>query len=198
MNRVHTPEFIAGNWLDDVERALEFGDSPVLELGAGNSVFESTATLLAMQDIRLLQIRYSPFNMPAGGLGYAWLAALLQQPKAGASYWRQEISYSGANLAEYMTSVSLMQARLNPVDLQAGSRTVIPASHFYTQAHPGKALLWDSFPFEQISTALPGEEYASPASSDTQGVLELDPIADWMAWISLLLALCLIVLAIIL
>lgn len=197
MNRNNTPRHIATEWVDGVERALEFGDSSVLELGAGNAPIESVPALLAMQNARLLQLGNASLHMPAGGLGYAWLAALMQPAMESERPLNTEIVYTGANQIEYATSVSLLRSRLDPVDSSSGSQAVIPASHIYPQTEPGMALTWDSLPFDQIATG-PSDAMGASAAGNVADTAVDDGAADWLAWMAVLLALFLIIIAIIL
>ena len=200
MNQIKAPADISRFFHSEIEKNIESGDTPVLELGVIDLPTDAAATLSALHDWRSQRTGIPSPILPVGGLGPTWIAALMR-PMSGRQYMSSSeprIAYCGANSAEYLASTSLVYSSLqddNPIPLNT---TAIPATYFIPHSQPGMSVSWDSIPFSattmQSQTPIDYDEYGQAAKSH----VEYDSTGDWLAWTTLLLALSLIILAAIL
>jgi hypothetical protein len=193
-----SPRQIAQRWQDDVDQDLEAGVDPILEFGVSNLPVDSTPSLLALQHWSAQRRDISVPVMPAGGLGPFWFAAMMRPLPSPSQRHAPEpiVLYTGANDAESLASVTLLHAAVEPSGPVVARRPAIPASYFTPRSQPGTTISWDSLAF--LETYHPPS--AQPALAvDQKGLVtedaRADPIQDWLAWVSLLLALFLVLLA---
>lgn len=200
MYRNYVPQDIADYWSDDVQHNIEYGSTPVLELGVSSLITDGTAALLALQSSQIYYSGVSQPVVPCGGTGPEWIAAMMHPLPANdsLSVAEPQTLYAGSNLAEYFATVSLLNAALESTTRTRYQTDVIPASQYHPNVQPGLALPWESLPFERTS----GQRryaYTNRAIASTEYEPKVDdPVRDWLAWIALLLALGLILLAIVL
>ena len=197
-----SPSSIVQFWQDDAEQNIEAGSTPVIEFGVSNMPSDNTPAFLALQRWSVQRTDVSTPIIPAGGVGPLWMAAMMRPaPRYSQTHAPEPlVLYTGANDAEYLSSVTILHAAVAPSAPDTPRRAAIPGSYFAPRSQPGMSIPWDSLPFLETYDPQPFAARGEAPGDEGAGTEEShgDPTQDWLAWTALLLALFLILLAVVL
>jgi hypothetical protein len=178
------PATLNDEWQGTIELALERGEIPLLNLGAGVGLLENIPALVALHAFARARRDVATATVIVGGAPMIWLAALLHDPEVDPQPASQQspplqIMYSGPDLATQSAALETLSppARTPPTPLGLVS-LLAPASQ-------SGAPLWETLP---LLLALTPDATAQPAATPVQG----DP---WLSWLGGGLALLLVIFA---
>jgi hypothetical protein len=190
-------EIILG-WQDEVERSIEAGSSPILELGVSPIPSDDLLSLLATQRWCAQRTDTSTPIFPGGGMGPQWIATLMRPLPRVPQAPEPVVLYTGTTEAEYLMSVAMLFDATETRYPGAPKRSAIPVSYFAQDRQPGKSVSWDALPFIALHISPREPQVWEPEVGEAVTQFEGDHLQDWLAWAGLLLALFLILLAILL
>jgi hypothetical protein len=178
MSGYNVPTDLRSDWAAQIEADLEAGQSPLLNLGAGNGLLENLPALVALHAFAAGRHDLAAPTVLVGGNPLLWLAALLHTADGIGSHSPPfTLLYSGPDLATQIASSGAIMAAhqlvQQPHELPAAWTTLLA---------PGRqagAPLWETLPLAVAQSTTP-----APAEPD-------DP---WLAWGGLSLALLLVIL----
>jgi hypothetical protein len=174
---------ITAAWQSEIETKLEAGATPLLIAGAPTLVYNATPALLALQSTVLLRRDLTIPLLVAGGTGALWPAVLLA-PLGHTGAPEPMAIYGGADPAAYLATLATLTtgAAAPPTAVASGTPPDV-APWLAPRLQPGAPAPWEALPLVEA-----GERPAAVPA----GAPLLDPMADWIAWGAMLLALCLV------
>jgi hypothetical protein len=172
-------------WETEIEIKQEAGATPLLNAGAATSAYGGLATLLAYQSWMARRTDMTTPVLAAGGSSPLWLGLLLG-PTGGAGAPEPAVVFGGPDPATFQAGVAALTsgAAAPPAVVAAGT----PAEYTIWLApsvQPGAVVPWEALPFVEIG------ERPQPGLVANE-LRPVDPTADWIAWGTMLLALCLV------
>ncbi|RIK40185.1 MAG: hypothetical protein DCC55_15820 [Chloroflexi bacterium] len=171
---------LGDSWKGMLEVALEKGQNPLLNLGAGAGLLESLPVLVALHAFAQERRDITSPTVVVGGAPVAWLAALLHEPGSALHPSPPlQVVYGGPDVATHIASVELLAPPAHGAQIPAGLMTLLAPA---TQTG---ALLWETLPLAFAAT--PGAT-AQPAASPATG-------DRWLGWLGGGLALLLVILS---
>jgi hypothetical protein len=177
-------EIIAA-WETEIEIKQEAGAAPLLNAGAPSSAYGGLTTLLAFQSWMAQRTDMSTPLLAAGGSSPLWLGLLLG-PTGGAGAPEPVVFFGGPDPATFQAGVAtLTSGAATPPAMVAAGTPAEYTTWLAPRLQPGAVVPWEALPFVEIG------ERPQPGlvANDSRPV---DPIADWLAWGTMLLALCLV------
>jgi hypothetical protein len=180
-----TAAAIAAAWKAELENKQEAGATLLLNAGAPSLAYGGLATLLAFQSWMAQRTDMTTPTLVAGGSSPLWLGLLLG-PTDGTGAPEPAVVFGGPDPATFQASVATSASgiAIPPAMVAAGT----PAEYttwLAPRLQPGAVAPWEALPFVEI-----GERpQPSLVANDTR---PMDPTADWIAWGTMLLALCLV------
>lgn len=164
---------IRTQWQTQIETSLEAGGPPLLDLGANTGVLDSVPALAALHAFAAERVDLTAPTIVSSGNSLLWFAALLYPHNHRSSQSPNlQVVYGGADLATHMASIETQRTRM-AADEQANQLPARLALFFAPGAQAGP-LLWEALPFAVTEEA------------------DGDP---WLAWVALVLAVGLVLMA---
>lgn len=159
------PKQAAMAWQATADRAVEAGQTPLLNLGASDTVVDGLPGLSVLADVRPWPLHGEPPLAVAGGNSPLWLAAFLR-----AGDWRDPDSsvlsavFGGADAATQMASLNLLDGAQRFALTRAPVR--IPTGFWpYMAPHsqPAATAPWDALPMAAAGAAHADAAHAGAA-----------------------------------
>ena len=183
-------------WQTATDRAIEAGQTPLLNLGCVDAAVDGLPGLAALAEAQPWPLATEPPLAVAGGGSQLWLAALLR-PNGPGLPERPTVAvlFGGADAATQMASLNMMDAaQRSPLTREPQQ---IPTGYWRDLAphsQPLSAAPWEALPMVLADESQdPASQAATAKSPDEQP--EVD---GWVGWTALGLALLLVILALLL
>jgi hypothetical protein len=180
-------ETLSDAWQGLIELALERGQTPLLNLGAGAGLLENIPTLVALHAFAQTRRDLATPLVVAGGAPIIWLAALLHDVETGPDRDPTQspplqVVYSGPDLATQSATIELFA--------HPGASSQIPQTppglaNLLAPASQGGAPLWETLPLFLAATPA-GDPQPTPTPA---------PGDPWLGWFGVGLTLLLVILA---
>jgi hypothetical protein len=186
MNWCKTMTTYQTQWQTTIERSLEAGQTPLIELGASLGELSGLSTLVALLAFAGQRNDLTAPVMVAGGNNVAWLIGLLYQvylPRVPAL----TAIYGGAEPVTQMASSALYDSQLSTANARRPTAPPTYLAPFVTPQDASSAPRWEALPF-----LLGAPPHALPQASGSQPGMQTDP---WLTWAGVCLAFVLILLA---
>lgn len=185
MNWYKTTTNYQTQWQTTIERGLESGQTPLIDLGAGLGELPQLNALVALLNFAGQRADLTSPAIVAGGNSVVWLAGLFYPaylPRLPAL----TVLYGGADPAMQLASSALYDSQLS-TPLDTGETAIPTYLAPYTTPRIASAVpRWDTLPF------LLGGPPSEPQSTGDNLAVQAD---TWLTWASVGLALALILFA---
>lgn len=181
MNTGNSPATgLSDSWQNRIEVALESGQNPLLNLGAGAGLLESIPVLVAFHAFAQERRDLTAPTVVVGGAPVLWLASLLHEPRpAPNSSPPLQVIFGGPDVATHIASVEMLGPPTPAPQVPAGLATLV------APATQSGAWLWATLP---LAVAEIPDANAQPTSTAVAG-------DSWLGWLGSGLALLLVILA---
>ncbi len=175
---------IAAAWQTEIETKLEAGATPLLLTGTPSLALTGIIALPAYQQLMAQRTDITTPLLVAGGSSALWLGLILA-PNERRSTPLPAVVYGGPDPATYLANVqTLSTGRLAPPALAHSGAPAALAPFYAPRVTPAVPAAWETLPFVEV-----GE---GPQPALAPSTLDTDPADDWIAWGTMLLALCLV------
>jgi hypothetical protein len=169
---------IAAQWQDATDQGLETGEPPVLDGGVAPACLDGAGSLLAMADLSIQRADATRPMLAAGGVTPWWLILLLRPPAVTVTAPKPDpqLAYTAPDPATHQAALTTWDRRQSPYRTQPAALPIALQTPFTPEDRPAAAAGMETQLF-----ALSAAEQA--------------PRDGWVAWVAVVVALILLLLA---
>ena len=180
------PALLQGEWQTEIDRSLEAGHTPILDLGENSQPLGTLPVLAALRAFVAHRADVTAPILLAGGDPGLWLALFMQarSPELLRRSPDPTVVFAGADLVTYLASQTTIQPERLWEAAQTPNATPAAMAPLFALALPASApMAWESLPF-RLTAGASAQRSANRALVTTT--------ETWTGWLAIAIALGLI------